>query len=68
MAEMKVVNNVLPQLEATSVADKRESVQKAIEAGNELQNAALERCSETASPDKLARQAYDRMYHTHNRG
>ena len=68
MAELKVASNV-PHIDiASTEINKREAIQKAVQNGGELENAALERCAEASSPDKLARQAYDRMYHTHNRG
>lgn len=67
MAELQVLANVTPrQIENT--ADKQLSAQEVTKGVVESENAALKRCAETSSPDKLARQAYDRMYHTHNRG
>lgn len=62
MAEIKLTNEAV-----SNAVDMKEFIQKMDQNNLELKNPALERCAETSSPDKLAKQSYDRMYHTHNR-
>ena len=52
--------------------ETQRSIIEATKLVGEIENPALKRCIETpsvidADPEKLAKQAYDRMYHTHNR-
>ena len=66
MAEVSI--NPIP---VANVVELKRSIQELAQTEPKvLDNAALQRCAgeiPPLSPDANARQAYDRMYHTHNR-
>lgn len=58
------------KMDCLTTAEMTRAIKEAVQSqGSDIENPALQRCADKPLDHEVeARQAYDRMYHTHNRG